>query len=249
MSTFAWYQASNAAGKIGEVNVTGASSITVSDPNVSDVSVSLPLNAVVEKASTETAVELSHYYAANDIGSHVTVNQSLTTRTANVSTNVAGLWTAIWSDSTTPVLQYLDTVNTPFKSENALYRVFSVTISAPTSGATINGVSYTQLEIAELLSTRTAKIQFASTSRAKYIPASSASTVTIQNGAQSGNDAAFTQALTGLYTAAHDETPASANSVVCYFGVYVEGVRATASDIDNADIEAGFTIAITDNAA
>jgi len=246
----AWYQADAASAKIGTVTTDNTgSTISVADPDVSDVNVALPLNAVVAKVGNDP-VEFAHYFGANawaseNAGAGVTTRSGSTINTG-VKTNGAGLYTAYHDATAAKGLIYNATANTAFGGGNVLYRIFSVTLSAPSDGATIGGVHYSQLEIANKLNGRTAKISFSSSSRALYIPATNSTTATIQAGADS---ATFTKALSGIYVADADaeeegNQPGVAD-VVAYFGVYVEGDKA--GTVDTTPGAQTFTISIEDN--
>ena len=147
-------------------------------------------------------------------------------------------------DNAEKTLVYNSTVNKGFGNGD-LFKIFTVTLTAPLAGADVNGTHYSQSEIRSMLAGRTAKVVFTSSTRAKYLAASgsTASDVTVADGKiNEAGGAVFTIALTNL------NVEDKSYQAVGYFAVYVEGDRSGTVDTENPGAQ-GFSLAITDNAA
>lgn len=139
----------------------GALNVATATPTGS-VSVALPLDVQVSSAGT---LELAHWYVAYVNGSEDSIGASgawskgtPASYSVQNTNSPAGLFTAFHLDNADKTLIYN---NAATSNSAALWACITITIKAPTAGADIDGVHYTQAEIATLLDGQSVNIALA----------------------------------------------------------------------------------------
>ena len=228
VGTLAWYQVS-AQGRVATSN--NSADINTVAPEGS-VTVSLPLTVAL--SASPTNLELAHYYDAGDLtaNSWYLSTSDPGTYTKQTVANSAGLMTAVHLTDNSKTLVHKASA---FGGSNALWADITITLTAPTAGATVNGVAYTQSEIATLLNGKKVDVALArdDASRAMfyYIGTSAASAPTGAGTTSKSDTTGYTLSNLGD------------GGTVLHFGMYVEGDNS--GTVDASTITGDYSVTIT----
>ena len=233
-STFAWYSATTSAAV--NTSTVDKDSITTVTPSVTtNVSLDLAVTATLTNAN----LELAHYYAANALaGQSVRATSSPNAISVAGATTAAGLWTAYHLDDDASKTVYQ---NGPIGGSNVLFT--TVTINVKAKATTVNGVAYSQDQVAALLAGQQIKLKVEADdgSRAKFWGFAPGTTAVSAPTAEGGN-IAFTTADSAAYKLVENDIKSTGDGMNYVFGIYVEGV-VTPAAVDSS-VNGNFTVTV-----